>query len=435
MGAIRMALVEQERPVPRISDVSQAVLLELERTQLATLVCPGMRIAITAGSRGITDIAVVLRSVVGECARLGGEPFLVPAMGSHGGATVEGQLSILSSMGITEQEMGCPISPSIDVVRVASTATGIPVLMDRAAAKADGIILVNRVKPHTDFRGEIGSGLLKMIVIGLGRPQGALIMHNHAVDLGYNRVLLDMARAVLQTGAITLGVGIVENCRRETAHVFAVGPEQMEQTEKEFLLEADRLMAKLPFERLDLLIVDEIGKEISGTGMDPNVTGRRDRHGEPPLEQPRIARVVVRDLTERSHGNATGVGFADFVTNRLVSKIDRHATYVNSITSMAPEQARIPVVAESDRQAIEWALMTIGAKPPEEALVVRINNTASLDTYYVSEALLAEALRCPGVRQRGPLRPIAFDESGSLQGTFQTQCQPTTRGPTSARRS
>ncbi len=264
----KMIRIRQLFDAPRLEDVQSAVRDELRRIELGSIIQPGMRIAITAGSRGIANIPSVLNAVVGEVLSAGGEPFIVPAMGSHGGAVAEGQLALLYALGITEESTGVPIISSMDTVQIAETSSGIPVYMDRYAAEADGVLVVNRIKPHTTFEGDIESGLYKMMAIGLAKHQGALTAHHIFFVRGYSNTIKEIGEAVLQTGCIAAGLGIIENVYEETAEIIACRPEKFEEVEKSALERAKTLVGRLPFDDIDVLIVDEIGKDVSGTGMD-----------------------------------------------------------------------------------------------------------------------------------------------------------------------
>ena len=390
-----MALVEQHIDTPRVADVPAAIRAEIARLGVAQRVRPGMRVAITAGSRGITGIATILATVVGELKLMGAEPFIVPCMGSHGGATAEGQVSVLHSLGVTEDSVGCPIRSSMDTVQVGVTEQGIPVVIDRLAAAADGIVVVNRIKAHTEYTGPVESGWMKMLTIGLGKHQGALMAHRNAVQITYRQAIVAVAREIIRRAPLLFGLGLVENAYDQTAEVAAAWPSDFEETEKAMLQRAKALMPRLPFGRLDILVVDEIGKEISGSGMDPNVIGRRMVFGEPEPPGPTITRIVVRDLSENTYGSGIGVGLADFTTQRLVDKLDHRPTYINCLTAMTPEKARIPMTGRTDREALEWAFLTIGAIAPQEARVMRIRNTLHPERFYASRALLPEIAANP----------------------------------------
>jgi len=410
----KMALVEQRIPSPRVEDVPAAIRAEMEGLGVAAKVRPGMPIALTAGSRGISGIPLILRSVAARLREWGAEPFLAPAMGSHGGATAEGQVAVLESLGISEATVGCPVRASMDTVRIGSTAEGIPVLIDRLAYEAGGIVVINRVKAHTDYFGPPESGLLKMLTIGLGKHQGALAAHRNAVQMGHAQAIRSVARAMIANAKLLFGLGIVENAYDQTAAVAACWPEDFEETDNRLLEQAKQLMARLPFDQLDILIVDELGKEISGSGMDPNVIGRRMIFGEPGVSTPVITRIVVRDLSPKTYGSGVGVGMADFVTQRLVDKLDHRPTYINCLTAQAPENARIPMTAGHDREAVEWAFMTAGAVEARQARVVRIQNTLHLEHFYASEALQTEIEANSRLKICSEWAPLAFREDGAI---------------------
>jgi hypothetical protein len=410
-----MAWVEQHIATPRVDDVPGAIRAEMQHLGVASKVRPGMRVAITAGSRGITGIAAILATVVSELKRLGAVPFLVPAMGSHGGATAEGQVSVLNTLGITEQIMGCPIYSSMDTVQIGQTPEGIPVLIDKIAWSADGIVVVNRIKAHTEYTGPVESGWMKMLTIGLGKHQGALMAHRNAIQLTYPVAIVAVAREIIRKAPLLFGLGVIENAYDQTAEVIAALPQDFEETEKAVLQRAKALMPRLPFPKLDILIVDEIGKELSGAGMDPNVIGRRMVFGEAEPTSPVITRIVLRDLTEKTYGSGIGLGLADFVTQRLVDKLDHRPTYINCLTAMAPEKGRIPMTAQTDREAVEWAFITAGAVEPPRARVLRIKNTLHPERLYASEALLPEIQANSNLKIVGAWQPMAFDAAGMLQ--------------------
>jgi hypothetical protein len=410
----KMALVEQHIVTPRIDDVPGAIRAEMARLGVATRVRPGMRIAITAGSRGITGIPIILATVVSELKCLGAVPFLVPCMGSHGGATADGQVAVLHSLGITQQAVGCPIYSSMDTVQIGQTSEGIPVLIDKIAAGADGIVVVNRIKAHTEYTGPVESGWMKMLTIGLGKHQGALMAHRNAAQLTYRVAIVSVAREIIRKAPLLFGLGVIENAYDQTAEVIAAFPQDFEETEKDALKRTKALMPRLPFQTLDILIVDEIGKEISGAGMDPNVIGRRMVFGEPEPTSPVITRIVARDLSEKTYGSGIGIGLADFVTQRLVDKLDHRPTYINCLTAMTPEKARIPMTGKTDREAIEWAFLTAGAIDLPRAKVVRIKNTLHPERLYASEALLPEIGANPNLKVAGEWIPMSFDDAGTI---------------------
>jgi hypothetical protein len=409
-----MLPIRQTIAAPELEDVAAAVQAELGGLKLGNHIQPGAQIAVTAGSRGIAGIDLILKTVVAGLREAGAEPFLVPAMGSHGGGTAEGQVAVLESLGVTEARVGAPIRAGMAVVEIGRSAFGFPVWMDRYAAQADGIFVVNRIKPHTDFEGPVESGLMKMLAIGLGKHKGCLDVHRQTVQHGYRRVIPAIGGLILAKLPVIGGLGIVENCFDRTAIVKAVPPAEMAAREAELLTEARRLMGRLPFERLDLLIVDEMGKNLSGTGMDTNVIGRVMFIGEPEPKTPRITRIVVLNLTPASHGNAIGIGLADFTTRRVVDALDLAAIQTNTIAAMTPEKGRIPLALPSDREAVAAALTTIGAIEPAEARVAHIKNTLELGVLSVSAALKAEAAAHPDLEICGAEAPMAFDEQGRL---------------------
>ncbi len=410
----KMTRIRQIVDAPEEHDLEQAVRREMAALDLNSRIREGASIAITAGSRGISGIAAILRQVIRELQRMGAKPFLVPAMGSHGGGTAHGQVAVLESLGITQEHMGVPVISSMDVVQVGVSRFGFPVWIDRHAAEADGIIVVNRIKPHTEFEGPVESGLMKMLAIGLGNHKGCLQVHQQTVQYGFRDVIPAIGEVILEKMPVLCGIGIVENANDRPAMIRAVAPEQIPETEVELLRQAKQLMARLPFDQLDVLIVDEMGKNISGTGMDSNVIGRILFVGEPEPTHPRITRIVVLDLTEASHGNATGVGLADYITRRLSDKIDLQAVRTNCIAAMTPEKGRIPIALPTDRDAVRAALQTIGTVEPARARVVHIRNTLELGTMDVSDALLAEVARQPRLDVIGPSVPLSFDSRGAL---------------------
>jgi hypothetical protein len=396
---------------PRLTDIPGSVARSLQAAGLP--IKRGDTVAVGAGSRGIANVDVIVGATVRWLRDLGARPFVFPAMGSHGGGTAEGQLSVLEHYGITEATMGCPVRATMDVTQVGE-ALGLPVWLDRYAAEADWIGLVNRIKPHTDFKGSIESGLFKMMTIGLGKWKGAVQYHRANVSHGYESVITAVGREMLTKARIGFGVGIVENGYDETAQVEAFGARELEAGERRLLKSAREWMARLPFSPIDVLIVEQIGKNISGSGMDTNVIGRPTNPFEPFPADPKILWIAALDITEESYGNATGLGNADFTTRRLVDKIDMKATLINCITACAPWGARIPATYETDREAIETALDCIGLTPPERARVVRIKNTLVLGELEVSEAFAAEVARRSDLTILGEA-PLRFDATGRLQ--------------------
>ena len=394
----RMIRVKQTFEGPVVPDVPAAVHAALGR--LALPVKPGQSVALTVGSRGVVNIDVIVRGTVDHLRALGAHPFIIPAMGSHGGGTAEGQRAVLERYGVTEATMGCPVRATMEVVQVGE-ALGLPIWLDAHAAEADWVGAINRVKPHTGFTGDIGSGLLKMMTIGTGKHRGAVQAHRANIQLGYERMITALGSAMLRSGRIAFGLGVVENGYDETALVEAFLPDDLEAGERELLRKARAWMAKLPFEDIDLLIVDEIGKEISGTGMDTNVIGRHATWFERPFTSPRITFIVVCDTTEKTHGNANGIGLADFTTRRLADKIDWEPTYVNALTACSPGGPKLPAVLDTAREAVAVALSCLGLDRVEDARVVRIRNTLQLTEVEVSEAFLPELAKRPDLTPLG----------------------------------
>jgi lactate racemase-like protein len=423
MNFPKMIHLRQQLVAPTLPDVRAAVRIELHKLNLAARVKPGQRIAIPAGSRGIANIVTILETVVQEMQGLGLSPFIFPAMGSHGGATAEGQLEVLATYGITEARLHVPIRASMEVVEVARTPRGMPVLVDKIAAEADWVAVINRIKPHTEFSGDIESGLIKMMAIGFGNHLGALNTHQYAVKHSYRVAIPEIGTAILQQLPVLFGLGIVENAHDHTANVVAMPPQQFVTAEKRLLQEARALMARLPVEFLHLLIVDEMGKDISGSGMDTNVIGRLMVIGEPEPTTPQIMRIYVRDLSEKTYGNAIGIGLADFCSQRLAAKIDPLPTQINCVTAMTPEKARIPIALATDREAIATALTTVGPIDAWEARVIRIKNTLEMEEMQVSEALMDELKGRRDINPIGNLEEFEFDADGNLPPIFQHQRQ------------
>ncbi|MFD2924889.1 lactate racemase domain-containing protein [Halobacillus naozhouensis] len=347
-------------------------------------------IAITAGSRGITNIVEILRSAVETLKQMGFKPFLVPAMGSHGGATDRGQLNVLKHLGITETSVGAPIRSSMETELLGHTSNGKPVYMDKIAFSANGIIVINRVKAHTAFRGKIESGLSKMITIGLGKRKGASFVHSDgALKMAEN--IESVSKFALENSNIQMGLAVVENGYEATAEVVGINKRDWHKQEAELLQQSKAMMPGLPVDNIHLLIVEEMGKTFSGTGMDPNIIGRWRINGVPEPESPEIKKIAVLDLSASSFGNAQGIGLADFTTMRLFNKIDRKSTYTNALTSTYLQRAMIPLIYETEQETIETALQSLGPDTDIESLkIVQIPNTLHLESVFVSRAVLKE---------------------------------------------
>ncbi|MDR3530256.1 MAG: lactate racemase domain-containing protein [Rhodopila sp.] len=410
----RMIRVRQNFAVMTCPDVAAAVRAECRKPAIAGRIRPGARVAVAVGSRGVADLPILVRTVVEELRAQGAIPFAVPAMGSHGGATAAGQVDLLAGLGVTEASVGCPIVSSMETVRLGTMAgTGLPVLMDRHAMGADGIVVINRVKPHTSFSGPIESGLVKMITIGLGKQKGADSCHS----LGFGQMarnIVAMAEIKLREAPFLFGLASIENAYDRVARVVAVPAEDILAAEPQLLVEARANMPRIQFNPLDVLVVDRMGKEYSGAGMDPNITGRGDTPFVKMTQS--VASMAVLDLSEISHGNASGMGLAEVCTRRLFDKVDFETTYANATTAAVLAGARIPVIMESDRAAVQLAVRTCACPDMSKLRLVRIKNTLHLETILISEAMLHEALGNPDISVLGPAEDWGFDERGSLLG-------------------
>jgi len=346
----RIVRVRQHFPRPRIENVAAAVRDSLAKLNLNGTIKPGHTVALTGGSRGINNIAVILKSCVQHLRDLGAIPFIIPAMGSHGGGTANGQRAVLESYGIKEDFVGCPIRASMDVIELGTTSEGWPVYLDKLASTADHIGVVARIKPHTSYCGPIESGWMKMMMIGLGKHVGAAWYHRVLLENVYDPVVRSVGRVMRAKAPIAFGLATVENAYDDTAHIEAALPADFEPVEERLLAQSKEWLAKLPFKQADLLVIDEIGKEISGSGMDTNIVGRkRAFKSGAPANQPSMRFIFVRDLSKHTFGNATGIGLADFTTSRLVQAMNYDATRINCTTSGYPEGANLPVHYDSDR--------------------------------------------------------------------------------------
>ncbi|MHB1005308.1 MAG: nickel pincer cofactor-dependent isomerase, group 22 [Chloroflexota bacterium] len=410
--------IRQALNVPAVEDIPGAVRSELERIGIAKLVKPGQRIALTAGSRGVVNIVTVLKTVADVLKEHGAEPFVVPTMGSHGGATPEGQREVLRGLGVTEETVGVPILSSLEVVQIGKTKDGTPVYIDKNASQADGILVVARVKPHTDFEGPIESGLFKMMTIGLGKHKGALAAHRLAMTKGFQYAIPAVGAVVLKEAPIVCGLALVENAYDQTAKVQAVPKERFEADEVALLELAKRLLARLPMDTMDILVVDEIGKDVTGAGMDPNVVGRIMNRASPEPELPKITRIIARGLTAATHGNAIGVGKADFITRRMYEQIDLWPTYINAVTGGAPEAGRIAMICEHDKQALVFAMTTIGDKDEKNVRLMWIRNSLELEEVLVSEAMLPDVKANPKLEVVGGPVEIKFQADGYIEEFF-----------------
>ncbi len=374
---------------------------------------PGDKVAIATGSREISNIDKIIRCLVEAIKERGGKPFIVPAMGSHGGATAEGQKEILAGYGITSEAVGAPIKSCMDTVEIGTTLSGIPVHIDKLANDADCIIPVGRIKPHTDFRGVVESGLMKMLAIGLGKQHGAAICHKYGFDVMAKNVM-EIAKVIIDKKNIAFGIGIIEDAFHGTYKIVAVPGENIENEEPKLLIEAKSLVPRIPFSRVDILYVDEIGKDISGAGMDPNVTGRSAILG---ISEPYIERIAVLDLSDKSHHNGCGIGNADVTTERFFKKMSLEISYPNAITSRDPIAVKIPMIMPNDRLALKMCIQ-ISTKIDYEIgpRIVWIKNTLSMDTFHISEALVPIAKNTPNLTIVSNLMEVVFDNDGNVSG-------------------
>lgn len=408
-----LALVRQRVARPALDDTPAAVAEAIRSSHLASRIPKGGRVAVTVGSRGIVGIDRIASAAVSALKGLGFEPFVVAAMGSHGKGTAEGQRALLAELGVTERSVGCPIRSEMDTVVLGSNSFGLPVHFDRNAFDADGILLLNRVKPHTSFTGRYESGLLKMLTIGLGKREGAAQVHKLGLP-GLRTLLPEVGELLLRKTPVALGIALLENAEERTARVEAVEPEDLLEAEPRLLDEARLMMGRLPFDRIDVLIVGELGKNYSGTGMDPNVIGRQRVETMPDLPRPVVTRLAVLDLSPETKGNATGIGLADLTTDRLVRAIDPEPMRVNCFTSNFLTRARVPLAMPSDREVVAMCLKTCWRVDRSRSRMVVIPNTLELASIAVSPGLADEVEADPSLRFESDFRPMPFSPDGSL---------------------
>lgn len=375
--------ISQEIKAPKVYDVEDLLIKRIKEYDLASYINQGDSIALTASSRGIKDQTVILRVLANYLKRLGALPFVIPAMGSHGGGTVEGQLQILNDFGITEDSVGCPIKATMDVVEVGRSEFGHPIYIDRYAAEANKIIIINKIKSHSKFVGEVESGLSKMCLIGLGKHKGAKLYHQLFDHYSWQSVLKSYRREILQKVPIICGVAVIQNINNETAEIHVLHPNEFEQKEPRLLQRYKKLNEHIPFHEIDLLIVDEMGKNIFGTGMDTNITGRK------PMSSMKVQWVFVRDLTSETRGNAQGIGLADFTTKRLVDKINYSKTYTNALTAYRTDSPKIPIFLKNDKEVLKTIFNMYDINAITSFKLVWIKNTLELQKLIVSEALFS----------------------------------------------
>jgi len=389
--------------------------IEKQLSRLEKSIRTGMRVGVAVGSRGINNIALIAKTAVDCLKRYGADPFIFPAMGSHGGATAEGQRAVLASYGVDAERMGVPVLSNMDVVPIGSTGghPDIPAFMDINAWQSDGVLVINRVKPHTDFHGPHESGIVKMLTVGLGKDRQAVLVHQYGVT-GLRDEIPRVSRKVIESGKILGALAILEDGYDNTSDiVLAVGSEEIFEVDRQLLTRSRASMARLPFGRIDVLVVDCMGKNFSGTGLDPNVIGRFCLRGQPDTE-PDCGRIVTLDLSDESHGNAIGIGLSDVVTRRLTEKIDWQATNMNVVTSGFLERGFLPMVCDTDRQSVEIALKTCGVHTPDTIRFARIKNTLELNELWLSPALVTEIPEGLNLGETAPTQPLSFDEKGRI---------------------
>jgi hypothetical protein len=403
----------------KINDIPEAVHRQFEAEEVRVKIKPGMKVAVAVGSRGIANLQLIVTSVVAEIKRLGGEPFIVPAMGSHGGATTEGQREVLAEYGIIGDLVGCPVHATMETVQVGQLPNnGLPLYFDKYAYESDAIVLVARVKPHTDFKGSVESGLQKMLVIGLGKHKGATSIHSYGVDRFYETIPA-AGKMLIEKTNVAIGVALIENAYDETCQIIALPAEKICDEEPLLLKTAKESMPKLLFDDIDILVIDEFGKDVSGAGMDPNITGRTNMGNNiAGFDAPPIQKIVIRDLTDKSHGNATGIGMADIITARFFNKIDLASTYINTITSTTLADGKIPLVIRNDKEALAVALRTCTRISYDNVKIVWIKNTLKLEHIYVSESYIDYVRKRDDLELTDDIREIWFDHEGNLANPF-----------------
>jgi len=407
-----MIRVRQKFNSQRLADVEGTITGQIQALAPELPVRPGQSVALVCGSRGLADYAAIVRSVIGSLKALGLDPFIVPAMGSHGAATAAGQKAVLENLGVTEDAVGAPIRSQMEVVPIGTIRDEVPVNIDRLAYEADHIVPLNRIKEHNGFEADIQSGLMKIMVIGLGKTEGAKRYHQAMVSYGYYNVIVEGARTVLAKTKILFGVGTIENAYHQVADVGVFRASEIEAQEKVFLARYRVIKAALPFDFAHVLMIEETGKEISGRGFDTKVVGRIGSRLSPDPEKPVIKRIMVSDLTELTHGNATGLGPVDVITRRLHDKIDHQATTINYLVGSQLEIAKTPLIMENDREALTACMMTVGMTPYAEQKIMRIKNTLELETVDVSPAYLPEMRDRRDLEIITPAHPLRMGADG-----------------------
>ncbi|MEM1506210.1 lactate racemase domain-containing protein [Domibacillus sp. 8LH] len=401
----KMVKVRQKFHAPELADTAGEVHEAIKKADVLSRISKGDRVAIAVGSRGVADLPILVRETAATVKKAGGEPFIVPAMGSHGGATAEGQVDVLLQLGVTEAAVGAPIESSMEVEKLGELPNGLPVYMDKLAFEADKIIVINRIKPHTAFRGPVESGLMKMITIGLGKQKGAEAAHAYSFKYMAEHVP-EMAKISLSKAPIIFGLATLENAYDRPAKIVAVPAEDLEQAEPDLLMEAKSLMPKIHFDKFDVLIVNELGKDISGDGMDPNITGN---FATPYASGgPDIARTVVLGLTDKTHGNANGIGMAHMTTKEVVDQITWEKGYANALTSTVIEVIKLPMVLATKELAVKAAIKTCNAFDLSKVRLVRIQNTLEIGEIWISESMIEEAEQNPNLEIISSLEPLSL---------------------------
>lgn len=413
----RMVRVQQKFNPVKIANIREEIHRQFAKEAIKAKIKPGMQVVVGVGSRGISNLPQIVKAVVDEIKQLGGLPVIVPAMGSHGGAAASGQREVLAGYGITEISMACPIVDSMDTVQVGKMSNGLPLFFSKCAYESDAIVVINRVKPHTSFKGPIESGLLKMLAIGLGKHRGATSIHSFGVDR-FRETIPEAGRILIEKAKVAFGVALLENAYDETCEIAAIPAEEIYEQEQLLLKKAKALMPKILLNEIDVLVIDEFGKEISGAGMDPNVTGRITTGLTDGFNAPSIQKIVLRDLTDKSHGNALGVGMADIITKKLFDKIDFSSMYANAVTATVLTSVKIPMILPSDKEALAVAVKTCNRIVPEKIKIVWIKNTLDMEFIYVSEAYADAISRREDLAITKDYQDIRFDADGNLATKF-----------------
>jgi hypothetical protein len=406
----KMIQIEQNIPDIHLTNIFETVQKQIATTKFNEKIKKGSRVAIAVGSRNIDKLADVVSAIITEVKKIGGIPFIVPAMGSHGGGIADGQKKILRDFGISKESLNIPIISSMKTIKLGETKNNIPIYIDKNAMLADAIIMVARIKPHTDFSGEIESGLLKMLAVGLGKHKGATIMHNYGIE-SFSKIIPEVGLKVLERAPIALGIALLENNYSKLSEIVAIDPENFLEVEKKLLKKEKLLMPKLPLSEIDILLVNEIGKDISGAGMDPNIIGRSESTEKNIGKNIHI--IIPLDLTERTHGNAAGIGLSDLITKKLFEKIDFNVLYTNLLASNGYLEGKIPIVVKNDEYAIKIAMKILN-KNCKNVKMVRIQNTQNIIEMEVSEALLGEVQNNKNIKIMGEARRLKTDKGGNL---------------------